>query len=97
MFRLGIEVSTVEFLGRESDLTRSCVGVLISSTYLGTLKTPDIGKISAVLCHGLDRKARNYTCMVRTNLRPNKGSNGKDEGRDGDVGVYFNRNSFISG
>jgi len=52
MFRLGIEVSTVEFLGRESDLTRSCVGVLISSTYLGTLKTPDIGKISAILGQG---------------------------------------------
>jgi len=33
--------------------------------------------------------------MVRTNLRFNKGSNGKDEGRDGDVGVYFNRNSIV--
>ena len=64
--------------------------VLIYSWYLDPLKTPDIGKISAVISRGRDRKARNYTCMVRTNLRLNKGSNGKDEGRDGDVGVYFN-------
>ena len=53
--------------------------VLISSCYLVPLKTPDIGKISAFLCHGLDRKARDCTCIVCTHLRVNKGSGGRDK------------------
>jgi hypothetical protein len=76
-------------------VTPSLLEVLISSWYLDPLKTPDIGKISAVISRGRDQKARNYTCRVRTNLRLNKGSNGKYEGRDGDVGVYFSRNSIV--
>lgn len=36
-------------------------------------------KVSAVLCQGLDRKARDCSCIVCTHLRVNTGPGGRDK------------------
>ena len=35
------------------------------------------------------------TKRMKRLIRSREGPNGKDEGRDGDVGIYFNRNSIV--